>query len=84
MFLQPPYRESMIEKRGVKIYDFSINEDKNAVEKKFKTLLQMEDLVPVIGSGFTKGIRTKYGTVPSADELKAEMVQIMQIGRAHV
>ena len=79
MFLQPPYRESMIEKRGVKIYDFSINEDKNAVEKKFKTLLQMEDLVPVIGSGFTKGIRTKYGTVPSADELKAEMVQIMQI-----
>lgn len=69
----------MVEKRGVKIYKFSQDEDRKELEKIFDSLLQMEDLVPVIGSGFTRGLRTKNGVVPSVDELREEMTKIMHI-----
>ena len=69
--------EIMIEKRGVKIYNFSKDEDRNELEKIFDSLLQIDDLVPVIGSGFTRGLRTQNGVVPSVDELREEMTEIM-------
>ena len=69
----------MIEKRGVRIYKFSQGEDRKELEKIFDSLLQIEDLVPVIGSGFTRGLRTKNGVVPSVDELREEMTEIMCI-----
>lgn len=69
----------MIEKRGVKIYDFSQDEDRKELEKTFNSLLQINDLVPIIGSGFTRGLRTKNGVVPSVDELRKEMSEIMHI-----
>lgn len=69
----------MEKKRGINIYDFSNGEDRKELEKVFNTLLQMEDLIPVIGSGFTRGLRTKQGIVPSADELKKEMTKIMHL-----
>ncbi len=71
--------EVMIEKRGVRIYKFSQGEDRKKLEKIFDSLLQIEDLVPVIGSGFTRGLRTKNGVVPSVDELREEMTEIMCI-----
>ncbi len=69
----------MIEKRGVKIYDFSQDEDREELEKILNSLLQIKDLVPIIGSGFTRGLRTKNGCVPSVDELRKEMSEIMHI-----
>ncbi len=69
----------MLEKRGVRIYDLSVSTDRNAVEKVFDSLMQIEDLVPVIGSGFTRGLRTCAGIVPSVDELRAEMAEIMHL-----
>lgn len=36
-------------------------------------------MVPIIGSGFTGGLRTKNGVVPSVDELREEMTEIMHI-----
>lgn len=71
--------EVMVEKRGVKIYKFSQDEDRKELEKIFDSLLQIEDLVPVIGSGFTRGLRTRNGVVPSVDELREEMTEIMHI-----
>lgn len=65
----------MIEKRGVKIYDFSQDEDREELEKILNSLLQIKDLVPIIGSGFTRGLRTKNGVVPSVDELKERNVR---------
>lgn len=67
----------MIEKRGVKIYDFSLKDDRSQLEEMFESLLQLQDLVPIIGSGFSRGLRTKEGVVPSADELREEMISIM-------
>lgn len=69
----------MIEKRGVKIYKFSQDEDRKELEKIFDSLLQIKDLVPVIGSGFTRGLRTQNGVVPSVDELRKEMSEIMHV-----
>lgn len=69
--------EVMVEKRGVKIYKFSQEEDRKELKKIFDSLLQIEDLVPVIGSGFTRGLRTKNGMVPSVDELREVMAEIM-------
>jgi hypothetical protein len=71
--------EVMIEKRGVKVYKFSQDEDRKELEKIFNSLLEIEDLVPMIGSGFTRGLRTKNGVVPSVDELREEMTAIMHI-----
>lgn len=67
----------MIEKRGIKIYDFSLKDDRSKLEEMFESLLQLKDLVPIIGSGFSRGLRTKEGVVPSADELREEMISIM-------
>lgn len=67
----------MIEKRGIKIYDFSLKDDRSQLEEMFESLLQLKDLVPIIGSGFSRGLRTKEGVVPSADELREEMISIM-------
>lgn len=69
----------MLEKRGIKIYKFSQDEDRKELEKIFHSLLQIGELVPVIGSGFTRGLRTKNGVVPSVDELRKEMIEIMHI-----
>lgn len=67
----------MIVKRDVSIYDFSTNEDRKGVERLLESLIQIQNLIPVIGSGFTRGLRTKDGIVPSVDELKKEMISIM-------
>jgi len=68
----------MVVKRGVKIYDFSIDEDRKNVTSIFDMLLMMGNLVPIIGSGFTSGLRTKNGKVPSVNELMTEMVSIIR------
>ena len=51
----------MVEKRGIKIYNFSVDEDEKELEKIFDSLLKMEDLIPIIGSGFTGGLKTQNG-----------------------
>ncbi|MFR3729996.1 SIR2 family protein [Lacrimispora sp.] len=67
----------MIENRRIRIYDFSIAEDKEVWISKLNSLMNIGNLVPVIGAGFTKELRTHNGVVPSVDELKREMVSIM-------
>lgn len=67
----------MTENRGIKIYNFSIAEDRKYLERLFDSLMQIEDLVPVIGSGFTSGLRTQNGMIPSVAELRREMAAIM-------
>ena len=67
----------MIEKRGIKIYDFILEDDRKQIDKIFDSLMQIQDIVPVIGSGFTRGIRTKNGSIPSVNELRQEMMEIM-------
>ena len=69
----------MVEKRGMKIYDFSDDGDRCQIESIFDSLMQIQDVVPVIGSGFTRGLRTKNGIVPSVDELRKEMISIMNV-----
>ena len=70
----------MVEKRGIKIYNFSVDEDKKELEKIFDSLLKMEDLIPIIGSGFTGGLKTQNGgIVPSVNELRKEMESIVHL-----
>ena len=67
----------MEEKRGIKIYEFENEQDKVYVKGMINSLLRVRNLVPVIGTGFTSGIRTKYGCIPTAEELKSKMVNIL-------
>ena len=69
----------MLEKRDIRIYDFSNRDDRHEVEKMFRSSLEQENLTPIIGSGFTKGLRTKNGTVPSMEELEAEMKHLLHL-----
>lgn len=67
----------MIEKRGIKIYDFVNKEDKILVEELLDSLIRIENLVPIIGTGFTSGLRTRWGQVPTAEELEKRIVDIL-------
>lgn len=64
-------------KRGIKIFDFSIDEDKKDVISMLEKVMMTGSLVPIIGAGFTSGLRTKNGIVPSADELKSKIISII-------
>lgn len=67
----------MIEKRGIKIYEFINEEDKILVEELLNSLIRIENLVPIIGTGFTSGLRTRNGKVPTAAELEKKIVDIL-------
>lgn len=69
--------KKMETKRGIRIFDFSINEDKKNVISMLEKVMMTDSLVPIIGAGFTSGLRTKNGIVPSADELKSEIISII-------
>lgn len=64
----------MIEKRGIKLYDFENQEDKLLVEELLDSLIRIDNLVPIIGTGFTSGLRTRRGQVPTVKELEKEII----------
>lgn len=69
----------MIVKREIKIYDFGDSNDKELVERLLEGLIQKENLVPMIGTGFSSGLRTRNGSIPTVAELTEEMIDIMCI-----
>lgn len=59
------------------IYDFSNEADCKALMDSFKNHFKMRNFVPFFGSGFTKGCPAHKGRVPSADDLKKKLVEIV-------
>lgn len=67
----------MNEKMGINIYDFNNFEDKNLIEELFDKRIQLGNLTPIIGNGFTGGLRTSDGAIPSVSCLIDELVTIL-------
>lgn len=61
----------------MKIFDFSKETDRDTLRERFKGHFRRQDIVPFFGSGFTSGCPAAQGTVPTVDELRAELVDII-------
>lgn len=61
----------------MQIFDFSKKADQDILQKQFKGCFSRQNIVPFFGSGFTRGCPARRGRVPSVDELKAELVDII-------
>ena len=59
------------------IYDFSKKADKDKLQELFQRHFKRQDIIPFFGSGFTRGCSATRGLVPSVDELKTEMIDII-------
>lgn len=61
----------------MQIFDFSKEDDQNTLHKLFLGHFRRQNIVPFFGSGFTRGRPAAKGSVPSVDELKAELIDII-------
>lgn len=61
----------------MEFFDFGNQSDKDTLHKLFLEHFKRQNIVPFFGSGFTRGYPAARGRVPSVDELKAELVDIL-------
>ena len=61
----------------MKIYDFSRKKDKIELQELFQQHFKQQNIVPFFGSGFTRGYSAARGAVPSVDELRRELIDII-------
>lgn len=61
----------------MRVFNFSKETDKNVLKEMFQGHFRRRDIVPIFGSGFTRGFRAAQGHVPSVDELKKELISII-------
>ena len=61
----------------MQIFDFSKASDQITLQKLFLNHFKRQDIIPFFGSGFTCGCSAAHGVVPSVDELKSELVDII-------
>ena len=61
----------------MRIYQFSNSADRESLQELFISHFKGKNLVPFLGSGFSVGLKALSGRVPSVDELKGEMVELM-------
>ena len=61
----------------MQIYDFSKKADKDKLQELFQRHFKRQDIILFFGSGFTRGCSATRGLVPSVDELKTEMIDII-------
>ncbi len=61
----------------MKIFDFSKEADRSALEEMFQGHFKRRDIVPFFGSGFTRGFRASRERVPSVEDLKGELTDII-------
>lgn len=60
-----------------KLY-YRMKEDKEKLLRICENLMQKGRLVPCIGAGFSKGIVTALGKIPSSGELKEKIIELLQ------
>lgn len=63
--------------RTVNIFDFSKKTDRDTLQELFMGCFRRQSIVPFFGSGFTRGCPAGRGRVPSVDELKTELINIV-------
>ena len=61
----------------IQINDFLKKADKGKLQKLFQQHFKRQDIIPFFGSGFTCGFPATRELVPSVDELKTEMIDII-------
>lgn len=61
----------------MQVFDFSKASDRSILQELFLEHLKRQDIIPFFGSGFTRGYSATHGVVPSVDELKAELIDII-------
>lgn len=59
------------------IFDFSKASDREELHEMFMSYFSRENIVPFFGSGFTRNCPAARGTVPSVDDLKMELIDII-------
>jgi hypothetical protein len=64
------------------IFNFSIESDQEQLRQQFQNLFQKHNFIPLIGSGFAKGSSACAGVVPSIEELKAKLVELIAVNSA--
>lgn len=60
----------------MKIYKYN-KENTSDLQKEFIKYFNKGNFVPIIGSGFTKGLSAKRGLVPTAYDLKNKLIELM-------
>ena len=61
----------------MQIFDFSKKSDQEKLYEIFLPYFSRRNIVPFFGSGFTRNYPAKRGLVPSVDELKSELIDII-------
>lgn len=61
----------------MRVFDFSKETDQGVLAEIFQGHFIRRDIVPFFGSGFTRGLRAARGKVPSVQELKEELIDII-------
>ena len=61
----------------MQIFDFSMETDQNTLREMFMEHFGRQNIVPFFGSGFTRNCPAIRGEVPSVNDLKAELIDII-------
>lgn len=59
------------------VFDLSKKSDRGVLAELFQGHFRRQDIIPIFGSGFTRGLQAVEGKVPSVQKLKEELIDII-------